>query len=885
MPEPSTRQFQVGGAVRQGAFYVSRAADDELPAALLDGEFCYVLAPRQIGKSSLRVRTKKRLEQAGVRCVTIDLTSIGSRDSSVEQWYFGVVYELSQQLGLDSPESVWQQHSLTSPVHRLSHYLRREVLERVTSPIVIFIDELDAILSQQTVSRDDFFAAVRAYYNARADDRAYERLTFCLIGVALPGDLIADETRTPFNIGCSISLNDFTREELNEFLPGLSSISSDPASLLDSVFSWTSGHPYMTQKVLQALAAGAHAATPITPASVDQRVEQLFLLKGRVLEANLSYAEKYFLADGRAARTLPMLRLYGRILAGEQVSAQGDSPVQVALRLTGMAAERRDEVGVWLRVRNRIFATVFDTTWVHAQESDRRIAEPLHRWLESKRSDDYLLRGQALEEARTWSRSQRPHSEEESAFLLASLDLAHREAEERRRMEQARQAADEERAHWQQQDEHVRVQQRNTLALAAAGEHFAYFLLRFLLPHYLQRYLNYREPAAISLFVTFLTVIRLAPLGGGLIADRFLGYRRSVLIGSALLAIGYCVLVIPNQYTLYMALCFLIAGRGLFEPSMATLVGSIYPCGDVRQERSFLIYHVSLNFGVTLSEILGSAMYHKYGWSIGLAVAGAGMLISLAFYALSYRTVHDSPSNPAPLPPEANGSSSSPGLTIIRIGGPVTLLLTIVLFLVVYTQNNTVFSQWSKECTDLTLGGWLREPLNGSIAGIINPILVLMYSPVLFWLFGRMDQRSPKPSTATKMMLGILLTAASFALMALGGIAGGDARPVSAGWLIGGYSLLALGQLFFVPMGLSLITQLASRRSTATLMSIWFMTLSFGRMLSELTSGLWSHWPHHLFCGLLAGIAFVCFLLLGTQREFLRRLIEWRAHNKSAEIA
>lgn len=873
MPEPSTQQFQVGGAVRQGAFYISRAADDELPAALLDGEFCYVLAPRQIGKSSLRVRTKQRLAQAGVRCVTIDLTTIGSRDSTVEQWYFGVVYELSQQLGLDSPDSFWQQHALISPLHRLSHYLRWEVLKRITDPVVIFIDELDALLSQQTVSRDDFFAAVRAYYNARADDRAYKRLTFCLIGVALPGDLIADETRTPFNIGCSISLNDFTREELNEFIPGLSSISRDPAVLLDSVFSWTSGHPYMTQKILQSLAAAAHAAMPVTPALVDQRVEQLFLLKGRVLEANLSYAEKYFLADGRAARTLPMLRLYGRIRAGEQVSAQGDSPIQVALRLTGVAAERRDEAGVWLRVRNRIFATVFDTAWVYAQESDRRIAEPLHRWLESNRSDDYLLRGHALEDARTWSRNNHPQSEEESAFLLASLDLAHREAEERRLMEQARRDADEERAHWQRQDEHIRAQQRNTLALAAAGEHFAYFLLRFLLPYYLKRYLHYSESAATSLFFTFLIVIRLAPLGGGFIADRVLGYRRSVLIGSTLLIIGHSILIIPNQYTLYAALFFLIVGSGLFGPSMAVLVGNIYPSGDVRQEQSFLIFHVGLNFGVTLAEILGWTMYHRYGWSIGLAVAGAGMLISLVLYAISYRTFHDIQSGPSLPQSEAKSSSPSPALAIIRLGGLVTLLLTIGIFLVVYTLSNTVFSQWSKECTDLTLGGWLREPLNHSMLVMINPIIILIISPILFWLFGRMGRWRQAPSLATKMMMGILLIAASFALMSVAGIAGGDVHPVSAGWLVGGYALLALGQLFFVPMGLSLIAQLGSRRSTATLMSIWFMILSYGRMFSELTSDMWSHWPHHLFCGLLAGITLVCFLLVGALRGVLRRLM------------
>src|SRR5262249_49785653 len=147
-------RFQAGGSLQPGALYVERPADQELPAALLQGEFCYVLAPRQIGKSSLRIRTTAELKKEGVRCVTIDLNWIGK--SSEAEWYRGLVGELSDKLKLNIDEAAfWDRHEGLTPAYRWSRFLSEEALTRVTGRIVIFVDEIDTVKALP-FSTDDF---------------------------------------------------------------------------------------------------------------------------------------------------------------------------------------------------------------------------------------------------------------------------------------------------------------------------------------------------------------------------------------------------------------------------------------------------------------------------------------------------------------------------------------------------------------------------------------------------------------------------------------------------------------------------------------------------------------------------------------------------------
>jgi WD40 repeat protein len=416
--------FQAGGAVREGLLYIERPADQELPEALRRGEFCYVLAPRQIGKTSLALRTRQKLSTEGIRCAAVDLNAIGSHVTP-EEWFYTLVASVAEELDLEEHvEGLWDAHAKESLPSRWTRFCRKVVLEEVKAPVVIFLDEIDSILSVPHVA-DDFFASIRAMHEKREEDPVLARLSFCLLGVAAPRDLMRDEARTPFNIGRSIHLEDFTPAEAERLIPGLAGLGHAPRALLEAILAWTNGHPYMTLKVANALVqegSGSHGE-----ASAQERVEgwvrRLFLENGRQEEPNLRYAEDRFSRGKRSEQIPKMLRLYRRLLAGERIAAVGGDPVQQEFRLTGMVAERRDGAGRWLRVRNRIFATVFHETWVREKEAGRIVAEPLQQWLEQGRSRDLLLRGALLEQAQEWARQRQDLTPEEREFLEDSREL------------------------------------------------------------------------------------------------------------------------------------------------------------------------------------------------------------------------------------------------------------------------------------------------------------------------------------------------------------------------------------------------------------------------------------------------------------------------------
>jgi hypothetical protein len=221
MIETAPSFYHTGGTLTPDApSYVERQADTDLFDGLMRGEFCYVLTSRQMGKSSLMNRTAVRLRAAGVAVAILDLTAIG-QNLSVEQWYDGLLGRLGRSLDLEEEaEEYWLAHERQSPLVRWMGALQQIVLPRCPGRLVIFIDEIDAVRSLP-FSTDEFFAAIRECYNRRTEEPEFARLSFCLLGVATPSDLIQDTRTTPFNIGRRIELTDFTPAEAAPLAQGL----------------------------------------------------------------------------------------------------------------------------------------------------------------------------------------------------------------------------------------------------------------------------------------------------------------------------------------------------------------------------------------------------------------------------------------------------------------------------------------------------------------------------------------------------------------------------------------------------------------------------------------------------------------------------------------
>lgn len=445
LEQTKTSYYRVGGNLPPDApSYVRREADEQLYQKLKSGEFCYVLNSRQMGKSSLWVRVKQRLEQEDYVCAAVDLSGIGQGEK--QQWYASFANRLTKSFD-PSVKKQWRswrkeaEHLELSPMEKL-HQLIEELLLPSLLPhqkLVIFIDEIDYVKGL-SFSTDEFFALIRSCYNDRSLNPQFNRVTFCLLGVATPADLIANKQLTPFNIGTGIELRGFRLGEAEPLIAGLAGKVTSPESVMSEILYWTGGQPFLTQRLCN-LVLAENNPTP----DISKLVHRLIIdhWETQDEQEHLRTIQNRILSNEQRAGYL--LELYRQVLEQGQVPLNNSSEER-ELRLSGLIVKRNNA----LEVYNPIYARVFNEAWLDLELAKLRpYAENYRTWMRSGKTDvSRLLRGQALKDAEAWALGKNLGGEDQD-FLGASrakereAEIANKEKEaELERERKAREAAE-----------------------------------------------------------------------------------------------------------------------------------------------------------------------------------------------------------------------------------------------------------------------------------------------------------------------------------------------------------------------------------------------------------------------------------------------------------
>ncbi|NET58949.1 MAG: hypothetical protein F6K47_23230 [Symploca sp. SIO2E6] len=407
----SRYKYQCGGTLPANApTYVEREADQQLLEMLENGEFCYVLNSRQMGKSSLRVRTMNKLQKEGFACAYIDLSPLG-KNATADEWYLGIFDELVRKFNLSpkiQSELWWHQNGKLSLPHRLSRFIEEILLVEITSKtIVIFLDEIDSVL-ELSFNIADFFTLVRYCYNKRADNSDFYRLTFALFGVANPSDLIRDKKSTPFNIGQAIELTGFKINNNTEPLEkGLKDKTSNPHKVLREILYWTGGQPFLTQLICDLVVKSSFTIPEGKEVeTIQQLVNKQVIESGKLQDEQVHFKyirERIFNNKQNASK---LLWLYTKILREQKVEAD-DSDEQTELRLSGLVVK---EANI-LKVYNPIYKNFFNQDWVENELEKLRphaYGKKIKAWLDSDKQDQsQLLYGDELRRLERWREEQR----------------------------------------------------------------------------------------------------------------------------------------------------------------------------------------------------------------------------------------------------------------------------------------------------------------------------------------------------------------------------------------------------------------------------------------------------------------------------------------------
>ncbi len=421
------------------------------------------------------------------------------------------------------------------------------------------------------------------------------------------------------------------------------------------------------------------------------------------------------------------------------------------------------------------------------------------------------------------------------------------------------------------------------LFFAEAWERFSFYGMRALLVLYLTKSFLFSDNTAYLIYGSYTALVYTTPVIGGLLADRLLGFRKAVILGGILMALGHFAMAVQNLQVFYLALALLICGNGFFKPNISSIVGRLYAADDPRRDSAFTIFYMGINLGALLAPLGCGYLGERYGWHWGFGLAGIGMLLGLVVFMRAQPLLHgvaDAPNREgkrklAGLSDSAwvyLGTFASVGLawqlvqhgTLVgsllsvfgigvlaamlvfmfrlqdkierdRLG--VALLLTVIsiVFWAFFEQAGTSMSLFTDRNVNRTVFGHL---IPASQFQSVNPVFILIFAPVFSALWLYLGRRKLEPSTPLKFGFGIVQLGLGFVALYFGALTSRATGVVPLFWLVLGYFLHSTGELCLSPIGLSMITKLSPKRVTGIMMGVWFLSSAYAQYVASLIAQL-----------------------------------------------
>ena len=382
------------------------------------------------------------------------------------------------------------------------------------------------------------------------------------------------------------------------------------------------------------------------------------------------------------------------------------------------------------------------------------------------------------------------------------------------------------------------------LFLTEMWEKFSFFGMRTLLVYYMTTTLMIEQGRASIIYGVYTAVIYLTPIFGGVLADRWLGRRRSVVYGAAIMIAGHFMMA--SEALFYPALAVIAIGNGLFLPNLPGQVAGLYKPDDPRRGSAYNIYYMGVNLGAFMAPLVCGAVGEIYGWHWGFALAGVGMAAGLTIYLLGGRYLPTDP--PRVARSEKVKGEGMERSSLLLFGG---VILAVVVFRVAYEQVGNTLALWIGSDVDRSLGGW-TIPMTWFQS--LNPLLVFLLTPILVTAWDRSARKGRGMSSLARMATGAALVAGAFFGLALIAMLTGQG-PVHWLWLVAFFVLLTSGELFILPVGLGLFGRLAPAQMTATMIAAWFLAAFAGNLLAGLVGSSWSTMSAGVFFALMGSVA------------------------------